>query len=105
MIKHIHKKINGCEVYFFSNTSNNDYNGYVYLRGLLSPEALTPHDGKNSRLSPRYVSFNHEVYTAIKLELAPSRSVFIVATECDGSKIRTRDVIKISSVEHNFLTE
>ncbi len=79
LFNHIHKRRGNCDIYYFSNSSNVDYNGTIRLRGSHRPEELHPAGGKIRK--PRYTleTKRGEVYTCIPMEIKSGESVFIVS--------------------------
>ncbi len=75
----LHKKQEGCDVYFFSNSTASDYDGTVLLRGELNPELWNPHNGRIRRAEYERVNYRGEVYTKLPLKLAAAESVFVVS--------------------------
>ena len=76
---HIHKKQDGCDVYFFSNSTMADYDSDILLRGELNPEFWNPHTGKIRRAEYDKVSYRGEIYTKIPMKLASGESMFVVS--------------------------
>ena len=76
---HIHKKQDGCDVYFFSNSTMADYDSDILLRGELNPEFWNPHTGKIKRAEYEKVSYRGEIYTKIPMKLASGESIFVVS--------------------------
>ncbi len=105
MVNHIHKKRSDVDIYFFSNTTDKKYNGYVFLKGAHCPTCLDPSTGKRSSASYKYVNFNGEVYTALRLSLDASQCVFVLSHKDKAPHIKIQSLPKIKSIEHNFLTE
>ncbi len=105
MVSRIHKRRGETDIYFFSNTTDSKYNGYVFIKGHLSPIALDPISGKRQKINYRYVKYNNEIYTAVKLELESCQCVFILSLDNHPSKRKTMNIPKIKSIEYNFLTQ
>lgn len=105
MVNHIHKKRRDLDIYFFSNTTDTKYSGYVFIKGMLCPTALNPATGKRQNISYRYVNYNGEVYTAVRLHLDSCQCVFILSPEGCSPKRKVQSIPKIDSIELNFLTE
>ncbi len=91
---YIHKKQNGCDVYFFANSSNADYNDDILLRGRHLPELWNPHNGKIKRADYEHVEYRGEVYTKIALSLPKEESVFVVSASEKESLGIFRDFTK-----------
>ena len=88
MLNHIHKKRGSTDIYYFSNTTEKDYEHTALLRGVLSPEIWDPHTVTFSPAEYSYVKHNGEIYTEIKLNLPHSKSLFIISdTEVNKPEI------------------
>jgi hypothetical protein len=88
MLNHIHKKRGSTDIYYFSNTTEKDYEHTALLRGVLSPEIWDPHTVTFSPAEYSYVMHNGEIYTEIKLNLPHSKSLFIISdTEVNRPEI------------------
>lgn len=105
MVGHIHKRRDGTDIYFFSNTTDSKYRGYVFLKGILSPTSLDPIKGTRKKASHRHIKYNDCLYTAVRLDLEPSQAIFITSPENYSPKKKIKSIPKITSIEHNFLTE
>ena len=106
VISHIHKSRENTEIFYFANTTVNDYHGYVYLKGALRPEFTDPVKAVRKKFVYRYVNYLGQIYTAIGLKLEAGSSVFIISPRSNEKYIRRiNDVPVISSYECNFLTE
>ena len=79
MLNHIHKKRGNTDIYYFSNTTERDYEHTALLRGALSPEIWDPHTVTVSPADFSYVRIDNEIYTEIKLNLPHSKSLFIIS--------------------------
>jgi len=80
-LRYIHKIKDGKHVYFLANLGKARVNTAVELRGTLQPELWNPHTGEISR--PEY---SHEKrgtvgVTKVKIDLAPTKSIFIIAPQ------------------------
>ena len=78
IINHLHKKHGNIDVYFFSNTTHEKYNGVAYLRGKMKPRFYNPFSGRAKYLPYRHINHKGYVYTAITLGLDHGDAVFIV---------------------------
>ncbi len=78
-LNHIHKRHGNTDVYYFSNTTERNYDNYVLLRGALSPEEWDPHAVTIKPLEFRYVRFRGEIYTRVELRLKHAASVFVIS--------------------------
>ncbi len=81
MLSHIHKRVDGREIYYFANTTERDYARSILLRGALIPELWDPHNGEITPLEAEYVRYRDTVYTKINLNLSSGRSQFCVAAK------------------------
>jgi len=79
MLNHIHKRHGNINVYYFSNTTDVDYESFVLLKGALSPEEWNPHTVEIRPLEFRYVKWKGEIYTRIDLKIRHSTSIFIIS--------------------------
>ncbi|MBE6547733.1 MAG: hypothetical protein E7667_02480 [Ruminococcaceae bacterium] len=102
-VNHIHKKHPDGDIYFFTNSTDAPYNGYIFLKGRIPTFSIDPESGKKRTLLHRHVKYLGNTYTAVHLNLAPSSSMFILspAEEIKDNK----KFPEIISMEHNFLTE
>lgn len=98
MVNHIHKRHGNTDVYYFSNTTERDYESHVMLRGALSPEKWDPHAVTIEPLDFEYVMWKNEIYTRIDLHLKRASSLFIISdTKINPPKIN-RDIKAISKI-------
>lgn len=75
----LHKRRDGLDIYYFSNTTNRKYSHIVYLRGAVLPELWDPHSGTRCATEGSFVRYRNNIYTRLRLELDSGRSVFIVS--------------------------
>ncbi len=74
---YIHKVKNGKDMYYFANSSNENIETEVLLRGKLNLENWNPHNGEISGdLNVEYTTENGVVYSKYKLNLPPVKSTF-----------------------------
>ena len=85
MLNHIHKRHGSTDVYYFSNTTDKNYDKFVLLRGALKPEIWDPHRVTVETPDYKYVRWRGEIYTRVSLNLRNSASVFIIS---DSSGVR-----------------
>ena len=82
-INYTHKQKDGRDIYYFINTTDKPVSTEVTLRGkVFRPEFWNPHDGSITKIGNAEYAVNPTDgiwRTRIRLELAPSRSVFIVS--------------------------
>lgn len=88
MFSRLHKRRDGLEIYYFSNTTNRSYDHTVYLRGAHAPECFDPHSGTHYETESSLVRFRDEIYTKFTLKLAPATSLFILS---DANKAREKE--------------
>ena len=79
MLNHIHKRHGNTDVYYFSNTTERNYDNFVLLRGAISPEEWDPHSVTVKDLPYKYVSYKGEIYTRVELKIRHCASVFIIS--------------------------
>lgn len=76
----IHKVRDGKDIYFFANSSDNEIDTDVLIRGKKKLESWNPHNGTTLKLSGlSYVKMNGQTYTKCKLKLRPVSSLFWVS--------------------------
>jgi len=78
-LSYIHKEVEGRDVYFIANSSDNDLVTHVRLRGKLKPQLWDPHTGRTAPAEYSYVTPGGQDVTRIRLRLEPVRSIFVVA--------------------------
>lgn len=102
-INYIHKRRDGSDIFFFSNTTDDPYKGTVYIKGKHSPILYDPI--ANKRLAGHYRHVRHlgEVYTAIPLSLGSSSCAFILSNG-DRRDTDVSDLPEVESIECSFLT-
>jgi hypothetical protein len=88
----LHKRFAGCEIYFLTNTTGNDYKGHVLLRGRLIPEEWNPFTGKIRKSVYETVRMSGEIYTRTVLELPASSCVFLVSPSARTQRELIRDL-------------
>ena len=105
MLNHIHKKQEDGDIYYFSNTTSKEYNHHVLLRGAFAVEEWNPHDGGTRKRTCGFLSYRREIYTTLRLTLAPCTSTFFYATPADteGAQITEIDSVKNLRSEHAAL--
>jgi len=91
-MNYIHKRYAGCDIYFFTNTTGEQYNQNILLKGRHQPEEWNPFTGKIRKLSGELVRFRGEIYTKINTEIEPSSCIFIVSQIARTNKEIIRDV-------------
>nr|MBQ4319439.1 hypothetical protein [Clostridia bacterium] len=78
MFNYIHRKNAGCDIYYFANSTNTDFNGTISLRGKLIPEEWDPHTGSINTPEYEYKTVNNETYTCIGSSIKHAASIFYV---------------------------
>ena len=78
LFNYIHRRAAGCDVYYFSNSTNTDYRGTISLRGSLTVEEWDPHTGAIRELSGDSEQRKGEVYTKIQAEIPSASSRFYI---------------------------
>ena len=97
MLNHIHKKHGEADIYYFSNTTVNDYNHHVLLRGAFNVEEWNPHTGKMHGRTCGFLRYRGEIYTTLRLTLDSCTSTFFYALPADTAGAEITD---IRSIEH-----
>ncbi len=85
-LSYIHKVKDGLSLYFFGNSSDQEIDFHVYLRGRLDPEQWNPHDGTISVSEFEHPRVHGGDVTRVHLKLPPVHSMFLVAAENSGGK-------------------
>ena len=80
VFNYIHKRHDGCDVYYVSNTTVKDYAGRIVICGTHEVEEWNPHTGKIRHTQPRYGFVNDIGYTSIDESIPSNTSVFLVCT-------------------------
>jgi hypothetical protein len=95
MVNHIHKATEDGDIYYFANTTDEEYNHHVLLRGAHNVELWDPHDGTVTPVRHRFFHYNGHIYTDVRLVLAPSRSAFFhtVPADMTGETVHHVDAI------------
>lgn len=82
LFNYIHRKYAGCDIYYFSNSTNTPYEGSVSLHGEYTVcEEWNPHTGKIKKSDFEYTDIKDKTYTLVTLSLDPASSVFIVCKQ------------------------
>ncbi len=105
MLNHIHKHHEDCEVYYFSNTTNEEYNHHVLLRGAFDVEEWDPHSGKTCERKSKLLSYRGHTYTNLRLTLPSRTSTFFIASprEVGDATVEVIDSIHNLQSEHAAL--
>ena len=78
VFNYIHKKHAGCDIYYFANSANTDYEGMISFKGKYSIEEWNPHTGKIRKLQSENLNIKGEIYTQINAEIEATQSLFYV---------------------------
>lgn len=97
MLNHIHKKHGEADIYYFSNTTNTNYNHHVLLRGAFAVEEWNPHTGKMRGRTCGFLRYKGEIYTTLRLTLESCTSTFFYALPADTEGA---EVTEIHSIDH-----
>lgn len=77
----IHKVKDGCDIYYFANSSDVAITTDVRLRGHLDLERWDPHTGTQQRVTPsQHIQNEDQLLTQFELHLPPVKSLFIIAS-------------------------
>jgi hypothetical protein len=77
VFSYLHKIHDGTNIYFFANSSDNEIDTEVLLRGKMNLENWNPHTGAVSRLEKvSYIRENGQTFTRCKLNLKGVQSTF-----------------------------
>ena len=77
---YLHKIHDNKDIYFFANSSDNNLDTEVMLRGKLNPEIWDPYTGAVSKFGKvTYVKKNGQIYTRCKLNLPAVKSIFWIS--------------------------
>lgn len=91
-MNYIHKKYAGCDIFYITNTTGDEYKGDILFRGRHVPEEWNPYTGKIKRLSVEYVTFRGEVYTKAEMSIEASSCTFVVCQNGRPLKEIMRDL-------------
>lgn len=78
-LRYIHKVNDGRDVYYLANLGSSPVSTWVELRGTLTPETWDPHTGDISNPEYAHEPRGASGITKVKVELPPTKSLFIVA--------------------------
>lgn len=78
-VSYIHKVLDGHEIFFFANSSDEPLSTAVYLRGKFSLQAWDPVTGKISAIDVTHEKKDGQDITTLQLSLTPVQSLFVVA--------------------------
>jgi hypothetical protein len=77
-LSYIHKVKDGLAIYLLANSSDQELDITVRLRGTLTPELWDPHDGKIRAIEHEHADGK---ITRVRVKLPPVHSVFLIAAE------------------------
>ncbi|MBQ3483325.1 MAG: hypothetical protein IJA78_04030 [Clostridia bacterium] len=97
MLNHIHKRDDSSDtdIYYFSNTTDTDYNHHVLLRGAFSVEEWNPHTGEMQARKSKFLSYKGEIYTTLRLTLPSCTSTFFLATPAKADEGAVEEIASI----------
>jgi hypothetical protein len=79
-LSYIHKVKNKQHIYYVANSTDDPVQTYVNLKGKLRIEEWNPYTGEINSISDQiYITIKGQVYTKVRLSLAPVRSTFLVS--------------------------
>jgi len=77
-LSYLHKRINGKEIWFFANSSDNMVDVPVMLKGKHKLQIWNPHNGQISKCETTIISQTGIDFTRFQLKLDPVQSVFLM---------------------------
>jgi len=104
-MNYIHKKYAGCDIYYITNTTGDEYRGNILLRGRHVPEEWNPYTGKIKRIPVEYVTFRGELYTKAEMSIDASSCTFMVSQEGRPQKDFVRDLTGEEVISEYFPKE
>ena len=78
-LSYLHKQKDGREIYFFANSSDDEVDTVVRLRGNLTPQFWNPHTGEKTPAEVTHAQEHGQTVTRLHLKLAPVTSLFVTA--------------------------
>ncbi len=78
-MNYIHKKYAGCDIFYITNTTGEEYTGNILFHGRHVPEEWNPYNGKIKKVPFEYVEFRGEVYTKVEMTINASSCTFVVS--------------------------
>jgi putative intracellular protease/amidase len=79
-LSYIHKVRDNADYYFFANSSDDNVNPWVRLKGKLKPELLNPHTGAIGAAEFQNLKQDGQEVTRIRIKLDANKSVFVRAS-------------------------
>ncbi len=80
-LSYIHKVKDGLAIYLIANSSDQEVDIALRLRGTLAPELWDPHDGKTGSIDYEHADGKSGTITRVRLKLPPAHCVFLVAAD------------------------
>ena len=80
-LSYIHKVVEGRDVYFIGNSSDDAVDTFIRLRGKQRLECWDPHTGRISACESEVIADSCHEVTRVRLQLAPVHSVFLVGPQ------------------------
>jgi len=80
MLSYIHKKKDNRDIYFFANSSDDNIETFVKIRGKIIPELWNPSTGETTPIKDiSYVKINGQDYTRIPMRLMEVTCTFVIS--------------------------
>jgi hypothetical protein len=79
VLSYLHKQKDGCEIYYFANSSDDAVDTFVRLRGNLTIELWNPHTGEKTSTEVTHLQEHGQAVTRLQLKLRPATSLFGIA--------------------------
>jgi hypothetical protein len=102
LLNHLHKRVGGLDLYYFTNTTDHIFDSHVLLRGSIYPEEWNPHTGKIHKISDYETTlYQGELYTRIPIRLEPNQSTFFVSggTSSLMNLLSPKEITKIDTID------
>lgn len=78
VFNYIHKKYAGCDIYYFANSTNIDYEGLISFKGKFIVEEWNPHNGRIKKMQSENLNIKGETYTQIDSVIEATQSMFYI---------------------------
>jgi len=98
-MNYIHKRLANTDIYYITNTTGDNYEGNILLRGRHQPEEWNPYNGKIKKLAYDYVRFRNEIYTKVNTVIEASSCVFLVSSNTRAQKDIVKEITAQSAPE------
>jgi hypothetical protein len=80
MLSYIHKRKDGKDLYYFANSTGENIETMVEVRGKMTPQYFDPHTGEKTEAQKMsYVKKGNHVYTRFELTLGAVETLFVVS--------------------------